>query len=88
MTHPTNALGPLSERDLHHLHEAAELRYASLDLRFDGGPWLSELRDLETRGLLESHEAEPDYVLAFTLTTLGREALADRGPSGSESNSQ
>jgi len=66
---------PLSERDLFHLREAEGYRYASLDLRFEGGPWLKELYDLEQRGLLESHEAEPDYMLAFTLTARGREAL-------------
>ncbi|MBL8787879.1 MAG: hypothetical protein JNJ59_23555 [Deltaproteobacteria bacterium] len=69
---------PLSELDLHHLREAAELRYASLDLRFDGGPWLKELYDLEKRGFLESHEPEPDYILAFTLTERGREAVASK----------
>ncbi|MCB9736134.1 MAG: hypothetical protein H6745_26400 [Deltaproteobacteria bacterium] len=66
----------LTPADRDHLARAADLAYAGLDLRYDGGPWIDELDRLVARGLLACHETEWGYLVGYSLTPAGRTVLA------------
>jgi hypothetical protein len=65
-----------TERELHHLHNAANHAYGGLDLRFEGGPWIAELDALVTKGWLDFHERDPGYMVGYVLSDAGRAVLA------------
>jgi hypothetical protein len=69
----------ITTADLEHLVAASEGRYG-LDLRFEGGPWISELDALVDRGLFGRSTGSMDYMVNYFLTPAGREALAKGRP--------
>ena len=67
---------PPTEREYHHLREAAAHRHGGVDLRFEGGPWISELDALVAKGWLECREHGYGYMVGYFLTERGRALLA------------
>lgn len=75
-TEPDAATTPLTPRDRELLEQAAGFRCAGLDLRFEGGPWISELDRLVDWGYLAFEEHGPGYMVSYTITEAGKQALA------------
>jgi hypothetical protein len=71
----------LTDADRGLLEQAAGFRCAGLDLRFEGGPWISDLDRLTTWGYLAYEVHGPDYMVSYLITEAGRAALSQREPS-------
>lgn len=70
----------LTEHDRKLLEEAAGYRCSGLDLRYEGGPWIGELDRLVAWGLLAFEEHGPGYMVSYTITEAGKQALAAATP--------
>ena len=72
----------LTDGDRGLLEQAAGFRCAGLDLRFEGGPWISDLDRLTTWGYLAYEVHDPAYMVSYLITEAGRAALGpQREPS-------
>ena len=67
---------PLTDEERALLREAADAKFACLDLRYEGGPYVRVLDRLAARDLLTSETGEPGYFASYRVTDAGRALLA------------